>query len=135
MQFRLPDNLQTELLAYDPSLKALAKQQKTTTTKKTTHPLGNPHDLIPVDIVSKDALAAAIERINNMAVKYRYYRFTKFETIDKQPVNITFAIIYHYEQCWYAAWLPPADQRDKYVYGYRYAFKNTEAAQIGRAHV
>lgn len=134
MQFRLPDNLQTELLAYDPSLKALAKQQKTTTTKKTTHPLGNPHDLIPVDIVSKDALAAAIERINNMAVKYRYYRFTKFETIDKQPVNITFAIIYHYEQCWYAAWLPPADQRDKYVYGYRYAFKNTEAARKAMAH-
>ena len=77
MQFRLPDNLQTELLAYDPSLKALAKQQKTTTTKKTTHPLGNPHDLIPVDIVSKDALAAAIERINRMAAKYRYHVFNR----------------------------------------------------------
>ena len=131
MQFRLPDNLQTELLAYDPSLKALAKQQKAAApaTKKTTHPLGNPHDLIPVDIVSKDTLATAIERINRMVAKFRYHVFTKFETIDNQPTQITSAIIYYYEQCWYAAWLPPADQRDKYVYGYRYAFKNTEAAR------
>ena len=136
MQFRLPDNLQTELLAYDPSLKALAKQQKaaTPTTKKTTHPLGNPHDLIPGDIVSKDALAAAIERVNRTAAKFRYHVFTKFETIDNQPTQITYAIIYYYEQCWYAAWLPPADQRDKYVYGYRYAYKNTEAARRAMAH-
>lgn len=136
MQFRLPDNLQTELLAYDPSLKALAKQQKAAApaTKKTTHPLGNPHDLIPVDIVSKDILAAAIERINRMAAKYRYQVFNRLQTIDNQPTNIVFAIIYYYEQCWYAAWLPPADQRDKYVYGYRYAYKNTEAARKVMAH-
>jgi hypothetical protein len=136
MQFRLPDNLQTELLAYDPSLKALAKQQKPAApaTKKTTHPLGNPHDLIPVDIVSKDTLATAIERINRMAAKFRYYAFNRFEMIDYQRTNIVYAIIYYYEQCWYAAWLPPADQRDKYVYGYRYAFKNTEAARKAMAH-
>ena len=59
---------------------------------------------------------------------------SKFETIDNQPTQITYAIIYYYEQCWYAAWLPPADQRDKYVYGYRYAYKNTEAARKAMSH-
>jgi hypothetical protein len=38
------------------------------------------------------------------------------------------AIIYHYEQCWYAAWLPPKGQEDNYIYGYAYGFKDTAAA-------
>jgi hypothetical protein len=34
--------------------------------------------------------------------------------------------IYHFEQCWYAAWLP--QRGEDYLYGYAYAFKNTSAA-------
>jgi hypothetical protein len=47
MQFQLPTNLQSELIAYDPQLKALARTQKQSTTKKSKYPLGNPVDLIP----------------------------------------------------------------------------------------
>jgi hypothetical protein len=38
------------------------------------------------------------------------------------------AILYHYEQVWYAAWLSPKQEADQYVYGHAYAFKNTAAA-------
>jgi hypothetical protein len=37
--------------------------------------------------------------------------------------------LYHYEQCWYAAWLPPEDKKDDYVYGYSYAYKDTATAR------
>jgi hypothetical protein len=37
--------------------------------------------------------------------------------------------LYHYEQCWYAAWLPPEDKKDDYVYGYAYAYKDTATAR------
>jgi hypothetical protein len=49
MQFSLPTNLQTELVAYDPQLKALARTKKQSTTKKSKYPLGNPNDIIPTD--------------------------------------------------------------------------------------
>jgi hypothetical protein len=42
MQFSLPTNLQAELVAYDPQLKALARTKKQSTTKKSKYPLGNP---------------------------------------------------------------------------------------------
>jgi hypothetical protein len=44
------------------------------------------------------------------------------------------AILYHYEQVWYAAWLPPKQQADEYVYGHAYAFKNTAAAAKTAPH-
>jgi hypothetical protein len=44
------------------------------------------------------------------------------------------AILYHYEQVWYAAWLPPKQEADEYVYGHAYAFKNTAAAAKTAPH-
>ena len=125
MEFRLPQNLQTELLAYDPALKALARQQKQTKqTKKQTHPLGKPQGLIPTDVVRESLFNDAVDNINNMAVQSRYHTFQRFN-----GGNPKFdAILYHYEQCWYAAWLPPQGQESDYVYGYSYAFKNTQTA-------
>ena len=64
MQFQLPTNLQAELVAYDPQLKALARTQKQSTTKKSKYPLGNPVDLIPADIISATALQNTIDSIN-----------------------------------------------------------------------
>jgi hypothetical protein len=122
MEFRLPTNLQAELVAYDPQLKALARMQKQSTTKKSKYPLGNPVDLIPTDIISATALQNAIDSINQEPAASRYREFTKVTTRG----TITHAVLYHYEQVWYAAWLPPTDQEADYIYGYTYAYKDTD---------
>jgi hypothetical protein len=130
MQFHLPSNLQQELLAYDPKLKALAKQRDgKKPTNKAKYPLGKIPYLIPEDVVRFSYQDDAIERINASAAPNRYHRFTKVVDIaTPQARTITTAIIYHFEQCWYAAWLPPKGQEDNYVYGYAYGFKDTAAA-------
>jgi hypothetical protein len=122
MEFRLPTNLQAELVAYDPQLKALARTQKQSTTKKSKYPLGNPVDLIPDDIISATALQNAIDSINQEPAPSRYREFTKVTTRG----TITHAVLYHYEQVWYAAWQPPTDKEADYIYGYTYAYKDTD---------
>ena len=120
MQFQLPTNLQSELIAYDPQLKALARSQKQSTTKKSRYPLGNPVDLIPNYIITATRLQDAIDAINKEPAPGRYREFTKVTT----EGTITHAILYHYEQVWYAAWLPPKGKEDDYIYGYTYAYKD-----------
>jgi hypothetical protein len=124
MQFQLPINLQTKLIAYDPQLKALARTEKQSTTKKSKYPLGNPVDLIPNDIITATRLQDAIDAINKEPAPSRYREFTKVTT----EGTITHAILYHYEQVWYAAWLPPKGKEDDYIYGYTYAYKDTATA-------
>jgi hypothetical protein len=124
MQFQLPTNLQAELVAYDPQLKALARTQKQSTTKKSKYPLGNPVDLIPNEIISATALQNAIDSINQEPAPGRYREFTKVSPLDRG--TITHAVLYHYEQVWYAAWLPPTDKEADYIYGYTYAYKDTD---------
>jgi hypothetical protein len=122
MQFRLPTNLQAELVAYDPQLKALARTKKQSTTKKSKYPLGNPVDLIPNDIISATVLQDAIDVINQEPAPSRYREFTN---VTPRGV-ITYVVLYHYEQVWYAAWLPPTDKEVDYIYGYTYAYKDTD---------
>jgi hypothetical protein len=128
MQFQLPSNLQQELLAYDPKLKALVKeQQPKKTTKKAKYPLGNIPHLIPENVVRAGYQQDAIDRINASGVSERYQRFTKVVDIaTPQARTITIAVLYHFEQCWYATWLPA--KGEDYLYGYAFAFKNTAAA-------
>ncbi len=128
MHFALPSNLQQELLAYDPKLKALVKeQQPQKTTKKAKYPLGNIPHLIPENVVRAGLQQDAIDRINASGVSERYHRFTKVVDIATPAARtVTTAILYHFEQCWYAAWLPA--KGENYLYGYAYAFKNTAAA-------
>ena len=125
MQFQLPTNLQTKLIAYDPQLKALARTQKESTTKKSKYPLGNPVDLIPNDIITAARLQDAIDAINKEQAPGRYREFTKVTT----EGTITHAILYHYEQVWYAAWLPPKGKEADYIYGYTYAYKDTDTTR------
>ena len=125
MQFQLPTNLQSELIAYDPQLKALARSQKQSTTKKSKYPLGNPIDLIPNDIITAARLQDAIDAINKDPAPGRYREFTKVTSTG----TITHAILYHYEQVWYAAWLPPKGKESDYIYGYTYAYKDTATAR------
>jgi hypothetical protein len=126
MQFQLPANLRTELLAYDPKLKALAKATATTSKpkKQRTH-LGLPDDIIPAHIVTPNDLLAAVTAINQAEVPDRYHTFSLL-TYEKDMVNIRKlkAILYHYESLWIAAWLP--NPGEDYIYGFTYAFKNTE---------
>ena len=125
MQFQLPTNLQTKLIAYDPQLKALARTQTQSTTKKSKYPLGNPVDLIPNDIITADRLQDAIDAINKEQAPGRYREFTKVTT----EGTITHAVLYHYEQVWYAAWLPPKGKEADYIYGYTYAYKDTDTTR------
>lgn len=125
MHFQLPSNLQTELIAYDPQLKALARQQRVTKpTKKSKYPLGNIPHLIPHSVVRESLQQDAIDNINANQAKYRFQKFTTpVDVATPQARLVTKAILYHYEQCWYAAWLPP--QGEDYVYGFATAFKDT----------
>jgi hypothetical protein len=125
MQFQLPTNLQSELIAYDPQLKALARSQKQSTTKKSKYPLGNPVDLIPNDIITAARLQDAIDAINKEQAPGRYREFTKVTA----EGTITHAVLYHYEQVWYAAWLPSKGKETDYVYGYTYAYKDTDTTR------
>lgn len=130
MEFRLPQELQIELLAYDPKLKALTRsEQPKKQTKKSKYPFGNPNDLIPADIIKSTDLQTAIDYINRSAAADRWQVFTKVVNIATPEANtITHAILYHYEQGWYAAWLPPKGIEHEYVYGYAYAYKDNETA-------
>ena len=102
MYFQLPSNLQQELLAYDPKLKALVKEQEPKkTTKKAKYPLGNIPHLIPENVVRAGYQQDAIDRINASGVSERYHRFTKVVDIATPLARtITIAVLYHFEQCW-----------------------------------
>jgi len=135
MQFQLPSNLQTELLAYDPTLKVLAQKAKTTTAKKAKYPLGNIPHLIPHNVVRESDQQAAIDHINQQEAPDRYRVFTTPVDVATPQARLkVIAILYHYEQVWYAAWLPPKQEADQYVYGHGYAFKNTAAAAKTAPH-
>ena len=129
MEFRLPSNLQTELLAYDPKLKQLAREQNPKAVKaKPKFPLGAVFDLIPADVIRPEGLEDAVTSINSRGVEQRHHRFTKVVDVATPTARtITHTIIYHYEKVWYAAWLPPKGQENDYVYGYAYAYKNLDS--------
>ena len=131
MQFQLPSNLQTELLAYDPRLKALAKAaEPKKESKKARYPLGNIPCLIPTDVIRESEQQDAIDYINTRLAPDRVRSFiTPVDVATPQARTVTKAVIYHYEQCWYACWLPPKGQEDDYVYGHAYCFKDTAAAR------
>jgi hypothetical protein len=131
MQFQLPSNLQTELLAYDPKLKQLQREQNPTSTKaKAKFPLGAVFDLIPADVVKPTGLEQIVTDLNARGVEHRHTRFTKVVDVATATARtITYAIIYHYEKVWHAAWLPPKGQEDDYIYGYAYAYKNLDSVR------
>ena len=137
MQFQLPSNLQSELLAYDPKLKQLHQEQNPKVTKaKPKFPLGAVFDLIPADVIRSTALEDAVTSINSRSVEHRHHRFTRVVNIATPAARtITHAVIYHYEKVWYAAWLPPKGQEDDYVYGYAYAYKNLDSVRKSLLHI
>ena len=136
MEFYLPSNLQAQLIPYDPTLKKLARttNPKSKSTKP-KFPLGQPYDIIPASVIKTSLVQDAVNLINNEELKNRVHQFRSIVSDPDRAETITTAILYHYESCWYAAWLPPKGQEDKYVYGYAYAYKNIASAKKTIPHV
>ena len=128
MEFRLPENLHHQLLAYDPALKALAKQQQAankpaSTKKKAKYPIGNINDLIPANIVDPAVMQVAIDQLNALTAPNRYHVFYGPDV--KNELLKVNAIIYYWESVWVAAWFPNADE--DYLYGFSYAVSASNA--------
>ena len=126
MEFRLPENLHHQLLAYDPALKALAKEQQAankpaSTKKKSKYPVGNINDLIPTNIVDAETMQSAVDYINLQTAPYKFR--TIYTPRNANDVSTLKAIIYYWESVWVAAWLP-AEEED-YLYGISYAISTT----------
>jgi hypothetical protein len=127
MQFILPSNLQIELLDYDPTLKKLARDAKLKAkSNKPKFPLGQPIDIIPEDVLRTSLVQDAIDIINGNSVEQRVHEVKRLDGFTK---TITCAILYHYQSCWYAAWLPPKGKEQDYVYGYAFVYKDTKQAR------
>jgi hypothetical protein len=133
MEFRLPENLHHQLLAYDPALKALAKEKKAAEKpeaprKKTKYPIGNINDLIPANIVDAARMQSAVDYINAQTAPDKFCVFRKPANSDGS-IGAVKAIIYYWESVWVAAWFPNADE--DYLYGFSYAVSTTKAERKG----
>ena len=129
MQFQLPSNLQQELLAYDPALKKLAQETKAAAPKrKAKYPLGNLPRFIPDGIVTDAQWQQMVDDINKETApnRFRYLHRIKMDE-NNRPYDHVYFMMYHWESVWYAAWLPPKGQEDQYVYGYAFAYRDTNA--------
>ena len=129
MEFRLPENLHHQLLAYDPALKALVKEKKAVNKpegerKKAKYPIGNINDLIPANIVDPAAMQLAIDRLNLNIAPNKHHVFYSPLTSSVVGRKVK-AIIYYWESVWVAAWFPNADE--DYLYGFSYAVSTTKA--------
>jgi hypothetical protein len=120
MQFNLPSNLQVEVMSYDKTLKRL--QPKTTTTKKSKYPNGNPSNLIPTHIVNDRTWQEAVDYINSTSVANGKVRLITRPVFGEEPKPV--AVIYFWKQLWVAAWLPQKEE-DTYYYGLSYTYKDT----------
>ena len=130
MQFQLPENLQIELLAYDPTLKKLARTTNSKTkASKPKFPLGQPYGFVPEDTIKTSLVQDAIDLINAEPVERRHHEFKRITGFGPDAKSSTVGILYHYESCWYAAWLPPKGKEQDYVYGYAYAYKDNKTAK------
>ena len=130
MQFQLPENLQVELLAYDPTLKQLARttNSKTKSTKP-KFPLGQPHGFVPEDGIKTSLVQHAIDLINAEPVERRHHEFKRITGFGPDAKSSTVGILYHYESVWYAAWLPPKGKEQDYVYGFAFAYKDNKTSK------
>jgi hypothetical protein len=130
MQFQLPENLQVELLAYDPTLKQLARTTNTKTkSTKPKFPLGQPYNFVPEDAIKTSLVQDAIDLINAEPVERRHHEFKRITGFGPDAKSSTVGILYHYESVWYAAWLPPKGKEQDYVYGFAIAYKDNKTSR------
>lgn len=121
MQFHLPENLKEALIPYDATLKKLQpKKTSISTRSKPKFPLGMPTWLVPQDIYDPKQVETYLQRINETSVESRFVYL-------KDEPTFSSLLIYHFESVWVACWAPAEQDKDKYVYGISFAFKDTEA--------
>jgi hypothetical protein len=130
MHFKLPENLQIELLAYDPKLKQLARtaSSKTKSTKP-KFPLGQPYGFVPEDAIKTSLMQNAIDLMNAEPIERRHHEFKRITGFGPDAKSSTVGILYHYESVWYAAWLPPKGKEQDYVYGFAFAYKDNKTSR------
>lgn len=130
MNFQLPANLQVELLAYDPTLKQLARTANSKTkSSKPKFPLGQPYTFVPEDAIKTSLVQDAINLINAEPVERRWHEFKRITGFGPDAKSSTVGILYHYESVWYAAWLPPKGKEQDYVYGFAFAYKDNKTSK------
>jgi hypothetical protein len=130
MQFQLPESLQVELLAYDPTLKKLAGTAKANSrSNKPKFPLGQPYGFVPENAIKQSLVQDAIDLINAEPVQRRHHEFRRITGIGVDAKSSIIGYIYHYESCWYAAWLPPKGKEGEYVYGFAFAYKDNPSSK------
>ena len=130
MQFQLPQGLQVELLAYDPTLKQLARTNNSKTkSTKPKFPLGQPYSFVPEDAIKTSLVQDAIDLINAEPVERRHHEFKRITGFGPDAKSSTVGILYHYESVWYAAWLPPKGKEQDYVYGFAIAYKDNKTSK------
>ena len=130
MLFQLPENLQVELLAYDPTLKQLARTTNAKTkSSKPKFPLGQPYTFVPEDAIKASLVQDAIDLINAEPVERRWHEFKRITGFGPDAKSSTVGILYHYESVWYAAWLPPKSKEQDYVYGFAIAYKDNKTSK------
>ena len=128
MHFQLPSQLKLEVVKYDSTLKALAKQQEQAAKaqrKRSTHPRGNVISLglIPENIVKLTDQQEAIDNINTNSANEAVHLFKRVKELGKVEPS---AVLYYYKHMWVAFWVPK-DSRD-YWYGMSVAYKNNKTA-------
>ena len=128
MHFQLPSQLKLEVVKYDSTLKALAKQQEQATKaqrKRSTHPRGNVISLglIPEDIVKLTDQQEAIDKINANSADEAVHLFKRVKELGKVEPS---AVLYYHKHMWVAFWVPK-DSKD-YWYGMSVAYKNNKTA-------
>ena len=130
MQFQLPQGLQVELLAYDPTLKQLARTTNAKTkSNKPKFLLGQPYGFVPEDAIKTSLVQDAIDLINAEPVERRHHEFKRITGFGPDAKSSTVGILYHYESVWYAAWLPPKGKEQDYVYGFAFAYKDNKTSK------
>ena len=153
MEFQLPSVLQKKLTPYD-EVRRKVEAEKKKAVRKASKPfhLGLPplDLLIPNDVLPKNCnREELIKRISLNELKYRYLDLTypeekgyegeirhqngkplTFKMTDRLVHSSTGKrvqrriLLYHFEGMWTCLWVP---HTNKYVYGYSFAFKDTNS--------
>ena len=141
MKFNLPTNVQEEVKQYDPEVRAMVelqkeleaaeKKAKAKPRKTREYRRGNPAQLVPLDLFSKDEEEALHQYQNLIKEISDNEDGTKGHAIHRRITDATGEItgfIYYYRYLWVATWIPPKEEDGSrpYVYGVSVAFKDTE---------
>lgn len=123
MEFRLPQELQNHLfVSTTPRSKLKQEEESEDKPKAQRLTLGAIPNIFPEGLVEDELFNDVVRQINLAPRAQRHHIFRR----DKEDGSTeTYAILYHYNHVWMAAWFP--EDPEEYLYGYSVIFKNTNA--------